>query len=300
MAQQLLGRNFQMRVDREIVAATNLVDRNFPLNKNKIRGWREFLLVNLKTCKTTYSAIKYLAAGSPKDANRSIEFGMAISPLNRLLTDLLFNIVFVRQRPAQNIRWYQQSGWREISELIDRYKTIKNPTQIWEERIKEMEVEKMKIQKHYKIPLKRVKNPALIPYWPIPGQMKNPKYCNTKTSNFIDFLYLWIYRDLSQQSHASGAGVIRRYSALLLEESQNREQALEKINWNNFQLATTILLGICTEVNHIGRYDRGSNLSYLWTILIQYFGSAKDLYEKRYQLFLRANCPNYLHKLLPR
>jgi len=289
MAQELLDKNFQNSVDREIIALTNLVDRNFPLNKSKIRGWRELLLITLKTCKTTYSAIKYLVADSPTDPNRDIEFGLAISPLNRQMADLLFVLVFVRQRPAQYCRWYHQAGWREISELIDKYKTIRKVPPNWDEKINEMEDRKVYLQNHYKIPKQMVNDPKLIKYWPTPSQMKNRNYCNAKTYDFLEYLYIWIYRDLSQHSHFSGAGIIRTYSSLLLEEEQEREKALKKIKWNNFRVATTILISICTEVNHIGKYDRGNVLSFLWTLLIQDSGAAQDLFGKRYKLFLKNN-----------
>ena len=91
---QVLDRSFSETVDKLIVALTNLLDRNVPLSKAS-PGWHTFLLVAMHSTKTIYAAIKYLAADSPQDPDRKVEYGIVISPLNRVLSDLLFNIILL-------------------------------------------------------------------------------------------------------------------------------------------------------------------------------------------------------------
>jgi hypothetical protein len=288
MDRPTIDRNFQNKVDRELIALINLVDRNFPTAKTKIRGWQELLLITMETCKTTYATTKYIAADSPREINRDLKFVLTVPLLNRLLADLLFIIIFICQKPSKYCKWFHQAGWRELAELIEKYTRLRTKPKNWNSEIQRMKSQLDYLSRTYHIPRKKITQLKDIDYWPIPSQMiKTPKWSNKKTYTFLNFLYLWIYRDLSQHSHFSGSGIVRMYSVLLLEEDQGIETALQNIKWKNFLMATTLVLALCTEVNQIGNFNRNSRLSYLWTLLVNEFAPAEDLYKKRYKALLK-------------
>lgn len=284
-----LDRSFQEEVDKLIVALTNLVDRSFPSTKQKIPGWQEFLLVLMHVCKANYGAIKYLAADSAKDPDRKLEYAMFISPLNRVLADLLFTLIFMRDRPRVRCTWYHKSGWRELQEALERIREIRGGKPEWETNIKKQEWKQDYLTRTLRITSKQRRNPKLIEYWPIPSKILKQKVIAKRTKLFLQYFYNWFYKDLSQDAHGSGGGIIRIYSKLLLEKDQGREAVLKQLKYNNFLTATALVLAVAAEVNDIGNFDRGERLRYFWNILSTEFPEGKVLFEARYKNLLKRS-----------
>ena len=63
-----------------------------------------------------------------------------------------------------------------------------------------------------------------IAYWPTAMQMLNPRkdYLKKRSRRFLEHLALR-YRSLSKDHHMSGAGVIRVYAKLLIDEKMSAE-----------------------------------------------------------------------------
>ena len=284
-----LDRSFEEGVDKLIFALTNLVDRSFPSAKRKIPGWQEFLLVLMHVCKANYGAIKYLAADSPKDVDRKLEYSMSISPLNRLLADLLFTLIFIRDKPRVRCTWYHKAGWRELQEALERIKEIRGGKPEWEAAIKRQELKQEYLTRTFRITSKQRGNPRLIEYWPIPSQILKRNDMAKRTKLFLQYFYNWFYKDLSQDAHGSGGGIIRIYSKLLLERDQGREAVLKKLKYNSFLTATALVLAVSTEINDIGKFNRRERLGYFWQVLSAEFPDGKELFEKRYKNLLKRS-----------
>jgi hypothetical protein len=130
-------------------------------------------------------------------------------------------------------------------------------------------------------------NPKHLQYWPIPSQMLRHKNLSEKSRRFLQFLDDWLYKGLSSDAHVSAAGIMRSHGQLLRERGEARTNILSKLKSNSTFTVITLMVAICTEINDICHYGREEKLSYLWRILVEYWGEAKDFYERRYREVLQ-------------
>lgn len=284
-----LDENFWKKLNFLTVAMINLVERNSPDKITKIPGWHPFLLVATRATRFIYESILYLSADSPVDSSRKLEYGICTSPLIRSLADLLFSIIFIREKPRSRIIRYHQAGWKETKEILEVMETRYASDPNWKERFTARNTVLEDLRIAYKIPPQKAKNLKNIPYWPIPSKILQNEKLKVRTKNFLDFLILW-YRELSQDHHMSGGGIIRVYSKLLFEaDDMDKVRVLKELKTGNVMLAVTLVLAISTEINDIGSFDRAENLAYLWGILLHNRSEAQELYDIRYRTILKKN-----------
>jgi hypothetical protein len=282
------------QLDPLLIALSNLLDREFPRDLASIPGLQPFLLVGLNITKTTYEAIRYLAADTPEDPRRKLEFGLAAVPIVRSLLDLLFSIVFMREDLASHVVWYHRGGWRELKEEFDRYRSFYEGMPEWHDWLVRFEGALEGTRQMWKIPDTDAADPKKLPYWPIPSRIVDPKRplykkLSEQGKQFLPFLYDWFYRELSATAHISAGGIFHYYGFLLLTREEGREQALLKLKSDVVFTTVTLVLAICTEVNHLCRYGRDTPLSFLWRVLVDYWEEAKDLFERRYEMLLATH-----------
>jgi len=274
-------------LDRLIEALSNLLEREFPKKLTPIPGLQPFLLVAILTSKNIYQGIRYLAADFPKDPSRKLEFGLVISPLVRLLSDILFTIVFMREDLPPRVDWYHRGGWRELKEEYNRYRSEYGALPEWEIWLKDYEdlLERQRIT--FGISEEDAANPKKLHYWPIPSRMLKHKDLSPETQKFLQYLNDWIYRELSADSHVSAAGIMRHHGQLLREKGEEKQKILFKLKSDSVFTAITLIVAICTEIDDMCHYGREEKLSYLWRIIVEYWGEAKDLFERRYREMLQ-------------
>lgn len=270
-------------LDRLVLALTNLVDRQFPNDLASNPGLKEFLLVAMKAACNTYEAIRYLAADLPSDPGRKLEFGLVLSPLVRSLADLLFTFVYMGEDLASRVNQYHRGGWREIKEDFDKHRANYGSLPEWQSWLKEYETALETSRQNFGISKDEAANPRTLPYWPTPGQMLRSGKLSDGNKEFLQFLNDWMYRALSADTHMSAAGMIRRHGFLLLSKEQGREKFLTKLKSDGVFTAVTLMVAICCEVNKICSFRKEERLAYLWRILVEYWGEAKDLFERRYR-----------------
>lgn len=270
-------------LDYLISALINLLDRQFPKELASIHGLNEFLLSAMYTAENTFKAIRYLGADVPKDPSRKLEFGLAISPLGRMLVDILFSIIFMREDLGPRVDLFHRGGWRELREYYERYRSVYGGLPEWQHWLNEFKAYLDVQQKTFGISQDESSNLKQIPYWPIPGKMIKQ---STKNREFLKFLNDWIYKELSADAHMSAAGIMRHYGPLLLSKNQGRKEFLVKLKSNSIFTATTLMVAICTEVNDMCGYSREAKLSYIWGIIVEYWEEAKDIFERRYRVML--------------
>jgi len=270
------------KLDTLVAALINLLDREFPKGLAAIPGLRPFLLVSMKTTQNTYEAIRYVAADLPKDPARKLAFGLLIDPLARVLADIIFTIVFMQEDLPARVGWYHRGGWRELKEDFDRHRAEYGALVEWQNWLQgyERAIESSRVT--YGITEAEAGNLRNLRYWPTPGQILRSEELGEESRQFLTFLNDWIYRGLSSGAHVSGAGIVRRHGFLLLHRDERREEILGKLKSDGVFTATTLTVAISTEVNSICGYGRDSTLSYLWRILVEFWGEAKDLFDRRY------------------
>jgi hypothetical protein len=273
-------------LDQLIEALSNLLDREFPRDLTSIPGLQPFFLVAVLTSKNIYQGIRYLAADLPKDPTRKLEFGLIISPLGRMLADILFTIVFMREDLRPRVEWYHRGGWRELREYYERNRSEYGSLPEWENWFRQFEnlLEQQRVV--FGISEEDAANPKNLPYWPIPSRMLRDKGRSERSQRFLQFLNDWLYKELSSDAHMSAAGIMRHHGQLLREKGEEREKILSKLKSDSILTVITLMVAICSEINDICHYGREEKLSYLWRILVEYWGEAKDFFERRYREML--------------
>jgi hypothetical protein len=270
-------------LDTLIKALINLLDRQFPKKLASIPGLNEFLLMAIYTAENTYKAIRYLGADKPEDPSRKLEFGLAISPLGRILADILFSIIFMGEDLSTRVDLYHRGGWRELKEYYERHRSQYGGLPEWQDWLNNFEGFLENQRRTFGISQQEALNLKQIPYWPIPGKMIKQ---STKNKEFLRFLNDWVYKELSADAHMSAAGIMRHYGPLLLSKNQGRNKFLFKLKSDSVFTATTLMVAICTEVNDICGYSRETKLSFIWGIIVEYWEEAKDFFERRYKAML--------------
>ncbi|MGQ0557110.1 MAG: hypothetical protein ACT4PN_14330 [Nitrospiraceae bacterium] len=281
-----IDESFFKKVRDSARAITNLWDRSTPKDVLEIHGYEPFLLTVSHAALTTYESIMFLSADHPYRHERKLEFGLATSPLIRFLLDMLFAIIFVRLMPEERLKTYHEAGWKELKEASGRLKSLYGDREDWQAKIKEQEASLKQLATVWKIPAHRVDNLVSLSKWPTPAQMLKGGKFSPDDKAFLTFLQDWFYREFSQDAHMSGAGAVRIFSKLLLGDDQGRDQTLKKLKTANVLVATALLLAICSEMNDIGKFDRGQSLAYLWGVLAQQRAVVDELFQMRYRSML--------------
>ena len=281
-----IDRSFWKQVDDLTVAVKNLVERSSPEKVRTIAGWHPFLMVATRATQAIYGSICYLSADTPPDPIRKLEYGLCTSPLIRSLADLLFNIIFIKEQPRSRIKRYHRAGWRETKELVEGLQKEYGSNQAWKGKLANLNTGLEDLRTAYQISRKASRKLGMLPKWPIPSKMLREEKWRARTKRFLEHLTLW-YRELSQDHHMSGGGIIRLYSKLLLEPDDNsREKTLKELKTANVMIAVALVLAIATEVNDIGGFNRGEKIAYLWGILTHNRPEAGKLFDLRYRTML--------------
>ena len=67
-----------------------------------------------------------------------------------------------------------------------------------------------------------------------------------------------------------------------------RESEWLKIRSDSVSYAVVLLLALLTEINHLFGLALGQRCAYLWGVLSEYLGIAKELYSERYESLLAS------------
>jgi hypothetical protein len=284
-----IDRFFWRQIDDLTVAMKNLVERSSPEKVRTISGWHPFLMVATRATQAIYGSVCYLSADTPDDPLRKLEYGICTSPLIRSLADLLFNIIFIREKVRSRIKRYHRAGWRETKEMLESLEKEYGRNTTWKGKLAKLNASLEDLRVAYRISRRASRKLKSLPTWPIPSKMLREETFLARTKRFLEHLTLW-YRELSQDHHMSGGGIIRVYGKLLLEPTDNiRDKTLKDLKTSNVMLAIALVLAISTEVNDIGGFDRGERLAYLWSILTKNRPEARELFNLRYRTMLRKN-----------
>jgi len=274
-------------LDRLLLAMINHLDRDCPKGIAQIPGAQPFFLVAIETTKNCYEAIRWLTADIPKDQSPPLDLCLATPPLVRMLADLLFTVVFLGEDLPKRVAWYHKSGWRELKEECDRYHEEYGACAEWQDWLKSYAAGVEVAQQKWGISREEAQNLKLVKWWPTPGKMLKAKSgLSEKRRVFLQYVYDWVYKNLSASAHLSAAAIVRNAGFLLLPREERREGILRKLKSDSVFTAITLVVAICTEVNALGYFERDEPIEYLWGVLTGYSGEAQGLYQRRYGALL--------------
>jgi len=269
-------------------AIRNLIDRQAPHSVTKIIGWHEFLNVSVLASQAIFRSITYLSRDKtfPGETPPDPELGLTTSPLVRSLLELLFTIIFIKEKPGPRVKWFHRAGWKELRRMSNELNIRYERDSAWENHLKELVNSVEKVRLVHRIPKRFAMDDTLIKRWP-DGTKILKIGLKKRTHRFVEHISL-LYSTLSQDHHLSGGGIIRVYAKLLIpDDDDRRAPILKALKHRNALLAISILLAIYSEINDICKFNRGTKLAYCWDILVGHFEFANELHSLRYKAMLK-------------
>lgn len=278
-------------LDSLVAALGNKIEREWPNTFSHIPGARELFLLSLKTADVTSRSIRYLCAEKPPDTNRILEYCLSVPPLNRTILDSLFTVIFVLEDLPQRCEWYHRAAWRELRLELDRYRAEYGHLAEWTAWIDRLSAACDQGVSIFGISPEEIAQPSKMVRWPNAGAMPSYKLGATSlvppSRAFMKYLDDWFYKDLSQQAHLGGTGLMKRASALLYERSDpERERALTRNKYVWVGQTIGLMLALVSELEAHFHFGMRARLTYVWGLAVPVIVVVKELYDKRYRELL--------------
>ena len=96
-----------------LVATANKLEREWPFRYQHVDSARVIFFTRVRIAISTYSAILYLCADSPKDPLRDPRFALAVPALVRSLFEELITIIFLVHDIPKYIPYLFKTGYKE-------------------------------------------------------------------------------------------------------------------------------------------------------------------------------------------
>lgn len=247
------------------------------------------LNVIIRFAQNSYDAVRYFAGNTPEDHRRNPNYVLVVPTINRQLLDLLFSLVYMFDDFNVRSLQYQRAGWRELDQEYRMFKMrfLKDPE--WKQHFKNVKKVLDSLILEFGINEEQCRNPALIPFWKTPSQLKDEK---THSKPFLRFLEKWLYADTSAQAHLSFGGLIMVAPFLVADmvggqdEEWVKNRIILQYHFRHFSRAAIITLAIATEIDFYCKLGNADAAAYLWSIFAEYSAEAKEMLEQRYEKLL--------------
>ncbi len=248
-------------------------------------GLPVIIRLHLQLAYMTYEATRYLCADSPEDASRIIQFIAVVPPMARSVLDGLFNTIYLSTDPAEKTRRYYRAAWKETRRDYELYKQRYKASRLWRDWLKSFRRLERLLAKEEGLSKKDYK---AVDWWPIPSQMLKDKRLPVDIRHFFLYLTDWYYCAYSSEAHLSWPGLSVRGSIFLMDMRSNsdRQMAMKRKS-DLIARAALLLLMTLSEVSVLFQLKLGTQLQYIWTLLLHPYEEAKELYEMRYQGLLQ-------------
>lgn len=99
---------------------------------------------------------------------------------------------------------------------------------------------------------------------------------------FMRYMNAWFMRELSQDSHLSWPGLVRRFSPMNITPGSAQKNRLLKYKSDVIATSLVLMLSIMSEIEIELRYGLAVRLEYVWGILTPYLLIAREVYDLRY------------------
>lgn len=263
-------------------AYINKVDREWPAREPEQAVCSFLVEAILRANYNAYKTVLFLCAES-REGGRKPEYSLLAAPINRMIADSLYTLVFLFEDRVTRASWYFRSGWRERVEELRRYESAHGSDPAWHDWLEGYRgvVEQLRAQAG--VTAEEAANPKLIKHWPLPSRMKKDQETSMERRAFFSYLDDWFYKALSSQTHLSGHGLPMQVAALLRwDDDDEGAWKLDKARSDNFMVAITLVLSLLSEVEIELGFGMKERLLYVWWILNPYYGVSQELFKFRY------------------
>jgi hypothetical protein len=269
---------------RQIVQATvNKLDREWPPKWRSLGGAAAVLESFARIVHNSFHTIVVLSFDKPTYP-LTPEDSLSLPPITRTLLDILFSTIFLLEDLPTRSGQYFKGGWRENAEEFQRILARYGQDPDWKEWIASFQGYLEESATLYGITADERANLKKLPYWPIPSRILKDPSLGADRRDLLQHLYDWYYKHLSAESHLSPSGLAMRVGALLpAQDDELRDWRLSKQRSDQVTAASLIALAFATEIDIAFVYGLRPRLAYVWTILAQHVGMARELYEPWYQ-----------------
>jgi hypothetical protein len=276
-----------LNVDRDLQRRTGLAEDSGDKENARCLALLDILV---RFSSNSYHAVRYLVADAPEDAARKPSYALVIAPVNRQLLDLLFSLVYMLDDFGPRSLDYQRAGWREAREEYHKFKTEYSSALDWRPFFSNYKESLERMALLYSISEEEQKDPALIPYWKHPGDLKDEK---TPSRTFLRWLDKWLYGDTSAQAHLSFGGLITVAPFLAADLVGGSGQQIVEgrmahmHRFHQFSRTALVTLAIANEVDKYCDLGNVVAISYLWAMFCEFVPEGKEMYKARYEALAR-------------
>jgi hypothetical protein len=272
----------RVEFDKLMIATSNKLEREWPANVFAHDGLAPTLRALVMVSANTYRTIVYVCADTPESSERKLEYGLSMTPLARTLLDALFAVVYLFDDPVARADEFYRGGWREMFEENARYHAAYGHDPSWAAFSADHDRRLAQVETLIGITAAERTNSSSVGFWPTPAAMKK-KIANTDRKKFLDYMNDWFMREMSQDTHLSWPGLLRRFRPLMAPtEGGVREEVLKK--WKSDAVGTSIalMLSLMSEIEIELRYGLADRLKYVWGVMNQYYLISREVYDFRY------------------
>ena len=199
--------------------------------------------------------------------------------------------MFVLEDLPARCEWYHKAAWREERLELDRYIAEYGHFAEWQEWLGKLKAHSDFGIRFLGISAREVAEPSKMRSWPNAGAMSgyglSPKAPAPLGRVFMKYLDDWFYKDLSQQAHLGGTGLMKRASVLLADRhNPERQAALRKNNYFWWGQTITLMLALASELEDYFKFGLRERTQYLWGLTVPVTVIAKEVYDERYAALL--------------
>lgn len=283
------------------VAIFNLLDRHWPRRYASVDSAHIIFKVRFQVAVNTYHAILALCADKPDIPIRKF-LPLATAPLVRSLFEELIALIFLLHDVPTYMKLFARSAYRERADELAHYDQYPQQGQAWDEYISSLEQQMAKDAKFLHLTEQERKNAVnTIPKWLTPKgflQRLRADFPNSPAIEFIEYIYSWMYRKLSGDTHLSYRGLVDRGAFYAPEEmkavfpdtyKETLEYRLQEYKMEMLWTTFTLILAITTEIEAHFKFGRNLAALKLWKTFEPVSDIAKDFFQKRYSTFYESD-----------
>jgi hypothetical protein len=274
------------RLDSLLTATANKLEREFPGHIENGRDLGGLLRCFVLVAQNTYMTMRYFCADKPSDPARKPAYVLSGGPLARTVLDQLFTVVFLLEDLQERAAWYEKAGWRELKEFNVKAHRDYGADPSWKGYLVEHDALVARAIGWWGVTPEEEADPKKLKYWPLPSQMI--KLASTdQARSYLRFLDDWFYRELSQDTHLSWPGLMRRTGFLLIARPTDQDFARLAKQKSDIMVTTIImLLALLSEIELALHFTLAERLKYLWALINGINAASLEIFNTRYHALL--------------
>lgn len=289
----------QRDLEQLFEAIANKLEREWPARYQHVDSARTIFFQNVRIAINTFNTIMWIVAEIPRDSQRRPSYALSVPSLTRSLFEQLIIFLFLLEDIPTYIPWLFKTDYTELRIRLEHYEKYHGSDPFWDEYIDAIKNELTRQEQKLHLTADEIRDPkTYLRRFPTPGgflrKLRND-HPNSSTVAYIEYIYSWLYRELSGQTHLNIGSMIERgimFDAEAAKQGlgpgweEKRRELLEAYRVKQIYIAITFMLAITSEIEaHFG-YGRNEKARYLWAYFSEYSDMTKDFWESRYRVLL--------------